>query len=128
MTTPSTIRVVIPLKVKRRNGRPRIVLPSDNDAVDPPTQAAHVLRAIARAWSWRRMLERGQVSTVQDIASMEKVSDRYVSRMMRLAYLSPDVLEELIISRALPAVSLNALVTVAQRPWPEQREAAFEHS
>ncbi len=29
---PSTIRVVIPLKVKRRNGRPRIVPPDNGEA------------------------------------------------------------------------------------------------
>ena len=61
MTTPSTIRVVIPLKVKRRNGRPRIVPPDEGAAGEPNAQQPHVLRAIARAWAWRRMLERGEV-------------------------------------------------------------------
>jgi len=125
MTTPSTIRVIIPLKVKRRNGRPRIVPPSDIDAVDPPAQAAHLLRAVARAWSWRRMLERGEASTIQDIAAAEKVSDRYVGRMLRLAYLSPSVLEKLVLHRLPAALSSRDLTDVALRPWGEQERATF---
>jgi len=122
----NTIRVVIPLTIRKRNGRPKILPPDEVILRDGRTQDPHVLRAIARAWSWRRQLETGAASTIQDIATAEKVSDRFVSRMMRLAYLSPDVLEELIIRRAPPALSLNELMAVAQRPWTEQREVVFE--
>jgi hypothetical protein len=123
--TTDTIRVVIPLTIRKRNGRPKILPPDDLTIRDGQPQAPHVQRAIARAWSWRRQLETGSASTIQDIAAAEKVSDRFVSRMMRLAYMSPDVLEELIIRRAPPALSLNELVVVAQRPWSEQREVVF---
>ena len=44
------------------------------------------MRAIARAWSWRRKIESGEASTIQDIAAAEKVSDRFVSRMMRMPF------------------------------------------
>ena len=43
---------------------------------------AHILRAIGRAWAWRR-LEKGEVATIQEIATAEKVSDRFVSRIIR---------------------------------------------
>ena len=120
-----TIRVVIPLTIRKRNGRPKIRPPGDIDQRNGRTQDPHVLRAIARAWAWRRQLEAGAASTIQDIAATEKVSDRFVSRMMRLAYLSPDVLEHLVIRRVPPALSLNDLVTVADRPWAEQMEAVL---
>lgn len=125
MTTPSSIRVVIPLQVKRRNGRPRIVPPDEGATGGSNDQQPHVLRAIARAWAWRRMLERGEVSTIQDIAAAEKVTGPFVSRMLRLAYLSPAVLHQLLISRVPPAVSLNELAAAAERPWAEQMEAVF---
>ena len=89
-------------------------------------QDTHVLRAIARAWNWRRRLERGEASTIADIAIAEKVTDRFVSRMMRLAYLAPDVLEKLLIHRIPPALSLNDLVAVAEMPWAEQMGAVFD--
>jgi hypothetical protein len=123
--TTGTIRVVIPLTIRKRNGRPRILPPADHAAVEDRTQDAHVLRAIARAWSWRRRIERGEASTLADIAAAENVTDRFVSRMMRLAYLAPDVLEKLLIHRIQPALSLNDLIAVAERPWAEQMEAVF---
>lgn len=121
-----TIRVVIPLTIRKRNGRPKILPPDDVDARNGRTQAPHVLRAIARAWSWRRQLETGAASTIQDIANAEKVTDRFVSRMMRLAYLSPGVLETLVITRKLPAISINDLMAVAELPWFEQANRVFE--
>jgi hypothetical protein len=121
----NTIRVVIPLTVRRKNGRPKILPPADLEPAHSRAQDAHVLRAIARAWNWRRKLERGEASTLQDIAAVEKVTDRFVSRMMRLAYLAPDVLEKLLVHRIPPAQSLNDLIAVAGRPWAEQMEAVF---
>lgn len=123
--TPDTIRVVIPLTIRKRNGRPKILPPDNVDQRDGRTQDPHVLRAVARAWNWRRQIETGAASTIQDIAATEKVSDRFVGRMIRLAYLSPEVLDHLVIRRVLPALSLNDLVAVADRPWAEQMDAVF---
>src|SRR5690606_42048273 len=83
--TDNTIRVVIPLAVRRKNGRPKILPPADHGHIEARMQDAHVLRAIARAWNWRRRLERGEASTITDTASAERVTDRFVSRMIRLA-------------------------------------------
>lgn len=121
---PSTIRVVIPLNVKHRNGRPRIVPPDDLEA-EPPAQEPHLLRAVARAWRWRRQLENGDMGTIQDIADAEKVSDRFVGRMMRLAYLSPLVLEKLLLYRKPCAVSIKDLAAAAELPWHDQVSKVF---
>jgi hypothetical protein len=127
MTASSEIiRVVIPLTIRKRNGRPKILPPDDMDQRDGRAQDPHVLRAIARAWSWRRQLETGAASTIQDIAAAENVSARFVSRMMRLAYLSPQVLEHLVIRRVPPALSLIDLIALADRPWAEQMDIVFE--
>ena len=120
-----TIRVVIPLTIRKRNGRPKILPPDDVIAREGRNQDPHVLRAIARAWSWRRQLETGAASTILDIAAAEKVSDRFVGRMIRLAYLSPSVLETLVITRKPPAISINDLMAVAELPWAEQMEVVF---
>ncbi len=120
-----TIRIVIPLAIRKRNGRPKILPPADMETTEPTNQGPHVLRAVARAWGWRRKLETGAMATLQDIAAAEKISDRFVGRMMRLAYLSPDVLERLVTQREPAALSLNDLVTVADLPWPEQAEVVF---
>lgn len=126
MTAPSTIRVVIPLQVKRRNGRPRIVPPADLDAVEESKPDPRTLRAIARAWDWRRRLERGEAATLSDIAQAEQVTLPFVSRYIRLAYLSPMVLERLLIHRRPSALPLDKLAAAALAPWAEQPEMVFD--
>jgi hypothetical protein len=102
-------------------------LPPENiDAVEPDAQEPHLLRAIARAWAWRRQLERGEVTTIHDIAAAEKVSDRFIGRMLRLAYLSPTVLEQLLIHRRPCALSISDLAAAAELPWGEQPMIVFE--
>lgn len=124
MSAPSTMRVFIPLTVRKRNGRPKIVPPADmvpdTRGVDP-----HVLKAIAKAWSWRRKLESGDAATIQDIAQVEGISDRYVGRMLRLAYLAPAALDKLLIGRVPPAVSIKDLAAAAELPWADQEAAVF---
>ena len=124
MSAPTTMRVFIPLTIRKRNGRPKIVPPADiapdTGGVDP-----HVLRAIAKAWSWRRKLESGDAATIQDIAEAAGISDRYVGRMLRLAYLAPALLDRLLIRRVPPAMSIKDLAMAAELPWAEQDAAVF---
>jgi len=126
MSAPTTMRVFIPLSIRKRNGRPRILPPTDmmpaNDGVVDP----HVLKAIAKAWSWRRKLDSGQVATIQDIATAEDVTAVYVGRVLKLAYLAPAVLQKLLIARVLPALSIKDLAMTAEQPWSEQNSAAFD--
>ncbi|MCA3559889.1 MAG: hypothetical protein IOC82_02530 [Aestuariivirga sp.] len=63
---------------------------------------------------------------IHDIAEAEKVTDRFVSRMLRLAYLSPVVLERLVISRDPPSVSANELIEATYLPWVEQMGQVFD--
>lgn len=122
---PTTIRVIIPLAIRKRNGRPKIMPPSDPVEANAVALEAHVLRAVAKAWSWRRMLEAGKASTNLDLARAEDVSDRYIGRMIKLAYLAPAVLEKLLLQRCPLAVSIKDLTAVADLPWAEQVAAAF---
>src|SRR3954469_6209573 len=97
------------------------------EATEPRTQDPHVLRAIASAWGWRRKIETGEVATLRDIAGAEKVSERFVSRTMRLAYLSPIVLERLVAPRRPCSLSIKDLIAAAERPWCEQEALVFEN-
>ncbi len=121
-----TIRVFIPLTQRRRNGRPRIVPPEPAAHIQSRRQDPHILRALGRAWSWRRRLESGQAMTIKDIAKAEGVSDRFIGRMVRLAYLSPEVLERFLVHRQPPSVSINELVAATYLPWAEQAERVFD--
>jgi hypothetical protein len=121
-----TIRVVIPLAIRRRNGRPKVLPPENVAARQARAQHPHILKALGRAWAWRRKLESGEATTVHDIAKAEKVTDRFVSRTMRLAYLSPEVLERLLVRRQPPAISWNDLVRTSYFPWAGQTERVLD--
>ncbi len=124
--TNDTTRVFIPLTQRRRNGRPRILPPEPDAHFQSRSQDAHILKALGRAWAWRRRLETGEAATIQEIAKAEGFTDRFVSRMVRLAYLSPDVLERLVISRDPPSVSVTQLIDTTYMPWAEQMGRVFE--
>jgi len=119
------LRVVIPLTLRRKNGRPKILPPADCQPVEARSQDRHILRVIGRAWAWRRRMEAGEFTTIQDLADHVDLSDRHVSKTLRLAYLAPGVLEMLLIKRTPPAVSLVRLVEIVSLPWAEQAAEAF---
>lgn len=126
MAEPETLRVHIPLTLRNRGGRPRILPPKEIEVAMDRGQDARLLRAIGRAWDWRRRLERGDVNTIADIAREEGISDRYVSRVIRLAWLSPTVLERLVLRREPTVLSIFDLCGVAEQPWIEQPERVFD--
>ncbi|HCQ65580.1 MAG TPA: hypothetical protein DIU07_10675 [Rhodobacteraceae bacterium] len=126
MAEPETLRVHIPLTLRNRGGRPRILPPKEIEVAMDRGQDARLLRAIGRAWDWRRRLERGDVTTIADLAREEGISDRYVSRVIRLAWLSPSVLERLVLRRQPTVLSIFDLCGVAELPWAEQPEKVFD--
>lgn len=124
MTAPTTMRVFIPLTIRKRNGRPKIVPPADL-VPDPSGVDPHVLKAIAKAWSWRRKLESGAAGTLADMPMAEDMTPAYAGRMLKLAYLAPAVLETLLIARVPPAVSVKELAAAAELPWAVQTVVVF---
>lgn len=122
---PASMTVFIPLTIRRRNGRPKIVPPTDFEPANDSGVDPHILKAIAKAWSWRRRLESGQSATIEDIAQAEDVSPSFVRRTLKLAYLSPAVLEQILIARTSPAVSLKDMSVIADMPWGAQWDAVF---
>jgi len=77
-----TLTVVIPLNVKPRGGRKAMVTPGVLEL--ERRQDITLIKAVARAFRWRRLLEGGQFATVQQLAAAEKINASYVSRVLRL--------------------------------------------
>ena len=127
MTNPDdTIRVLIPLKVRKKNGRPKILPPADYSPSADRTQDPHILRAIGRAWSWRRRMEAGEFATIQELAVAVGLAKRHVSRQLRLAYLAPEVLKRLTCAREPSAVNLYDLCFLTGQAWGEQVQRVFD--
>lgn len=125
MGAPDTIQVFVPLKLRKKNGRPRILPPSDYLPSEDQTQDPHILRAIGRAWGWRRRMEAGEFSTVRDLAIAVNLAERHVGRQLRLAYLAPEVLKRLVYKREVTAVTLKQITECATLAWAEQAGVVF---
>ena len=125
MGAPETIQVFVPLKLRKKNGRPRIPPPADYLPSEDQMQDPHILRAIGRAWGWRRRMEAGEFGTVRDLAIAVGLAERHVSRQLRLAYLAPEVLKRLVCKREVTAVTLKQITECATLPWGEQAGVVF---
>ena len=84
-----------------------------------------VQRAIGRAWGWRRRMEAGEFGTVRDLAIALNLAERHVSRQLRLAYLAPEVLKQLVFDREITAVTIMQLTESAALPWLDQAGVVF---
>ena len=123
MATPLMLTVHIPLTVRRRGGRKVVIAPDGTEA--PVMTAARIdstlVKALARAFRWRRMLESGVVSTVDEIAVREKINKSYVSRVLRLTLLAPQIVEAILDGRQAEGMTLPGLLKGVAVEWGEQR-------
>ena len=123
--TPPMLTVHIPLSVRRRGGRKVVIAPDGTEA--PVIAAARIdstlVKALARAFRWRRMLESGVVSTVGEIAMREKINKSYVSRVLRLTLLAPQIVEAILDGRQAAEMTLPRLMKAFPVGWGEQRTA-----
>jgi hypothetical protein len=117
----STITVFLPMAWRRRGGRKVIVAPPGCDDWAPPPKIDDALvKALARAHRWRRLLESGEYVTLAELADGEKISRSYVSRILRLTLLAPDLVERILDGR--PAPQLSQLMQAFPVEWERQRE------
>ena len=116
----STITVFVPIAWHRRRGRKVIVAPPGSDGWAPPPKIDGALvKALARAHRWRRLLEEGQVGTLADLADAERISRSYVCRVLRLTLLAPDIVERILDGRA--TAGLAELLKPFPVEWETQR-------
>ena len=120
----TTLIVRIPMRFQRRGGRKRIVAPDGSAIVlsSKPQPDGTLVKALARAWRWQGLLEQGVYTSVSDIGDAEKISKSYVSRILRLALLAPDIVEAILDGQADQALMLETLERPLPAGWEKQRE------
>jgi hypothetical protein len=119
-----TVTVRIPLVFRKHGGR-KIVISPDGSAWEPPAPLVDraLVRALARAFRWRRLLEEGVYGTFAELAKAEGVSQSYVSRVLRLTLLAPDVVEAILDGRQSGRLQLDYLLEPFPVEWERQCEA-----
>lgn len=124
-----TLTVVIPLRVKPRGGRKAMVTPGV--LALERRQDVTLIKAVARAFRWRRMLESGQFGTINELAAAEKINSSYVSRVLRLTLLAPDIVVAILDGRQPDGMTLPRLMQPFSVEWAGQLErrvrAASDH-
>jgi hypothetical protein len=119
----STLVVRIPMRFQRRGGRKRIVAP-DGSELAPATKPqpdGTLVKALARAWRWQRQLDEGLYTSVTEISEAEDIGKSYVSRILRLALLAPDIVEAILAGRTDQGVMLEQLEQPLPASWEVQR-------
>lgn len=100
----------MPIAIRRRGGR-KLVLAPDGAEVTAVPMTRHVdnaiVKAIARAFRWRDMLESGEYVAVREIANAEKINESYVGRVLRLTLLAPDIIEAILGGRQPAGLQLD---------------------
>jgi hypothetical protein len=118
-----SLTVTAPIRIKRRGLRKVVTLP-DGDSLQPrpwDTTPTPLQLALARGHRWLAMLESGEAKSLKDIALREGIDDSYVSRMVNLTTLAPDIVAA-ILDETLPAeVTLFDLAAGTPVLWEEQR-------
>ena len=119
-----TLTVRVPLSIRRRGGR-KLVFGPDGSAAPPTSTRRHIdstmVKAIARAFRWREMLETGAPATITEIADRESINQSYVARVLRLTLLAPDIVEGILEGRQSAALQLNHLLRQFPIGWEAQR-------
>jgi hypothetical protein len=118
----STLVVRIPMRFQRRGGRKRIVAPDGSQIVptSKPQPDGTLVKALARAWRWQGMLEECRFASVRELAEAERVSLSYISRILRLTLLAPDMVERILDGG--PTAGLARLLQPFPVEWDKQRE------
>ena len=119
--------VRVPMTFRKAGGRNRVIAPDGYPSWPPPRARIDNARvkALARAFRWRRMLETGAVMTIGEIAAKEKINASYVSRALRLTLLAPEIVEAILDGRQEPEITLPVLMGPFPVEWGEQRVAVL---
>jgi hypothetical protein len=93
-----TVTVRVPLGFRKRGGRKRVIAPNGTEACTPRprAQASPLVKALARAHRWQRMLESGDYGSIAELAAAERINASYLARVLRLTLLSPNVVEAIL--------------------------------
>jgi hypothetical protein len=119
---PETITLHVPFRVVKRGGRKEMVLPPGAS-----TQRARVdntlVKALARAFRWKRMLESGDYTTIAELARREGIAVSYMTRILGLTLLAPDIVEATLGGRQGAEMVLKELMQSLPVEWEKQQLA-----
>lgn len=114
---PDTVTIHVPFRLVKRGGRKEMQLPAG--AQQRRKNDNTLVKALARAFRWKRMLESGEAATLAELADRDGIAVSYVTRLLRLTLLAPAIVEAILDGRQGSDVTLARLM----EPFPLEWEA-----
>ena len=126
MSAATSITVRVPLKIRRQPGRKTVVMPVPNAGADADTTIATradpaLVKALARAFRYQRLLDEGRYASITEMAAGEKIERGYLGCLMRLTLLAPPVVEAILNGRQPDRTTLPRLMEGVPAAWDAQR-------
>lgn len=118
---PDTVTIHVPFRIVKRGGRKEMQLPEG--AAQRRKTDNTLVKALARAFRWKRMLESGEFATVAELVTRENIAPSYMTRVLRLTLLAPDIVETILDGKQGPEVTLARLMDAFPAQWSDQRSA-----
>jgi hypothetical protein len=121
----ATLTVAVPLTIRKRGGRKLVLSPAGEVVTAParPRIDNTLVKALARAFRWRKLLETGVYATVAEMADAEGINRSYVSRVLRLTLLAPELVEGILEGRVGTELVMPDLLEPRSELWMEQQLA-----
>ena len=119
----------IPMSFRIRGGKTVMVLPDGSRAVARREAIVDntMVKVLARGFRWQRLLYDGTYATIEDMAAAEKINPSYISRLMRLAYLSPTIVESILDGRHPAHLTMKDLMEPFPLDWAAQERHFRTH-
>ena len=122
-----TAVVSISVSFLQRGGRKQILSPPGTAPWSPaPRVDGALVKAVVRAHRWRHMLENGEYTSSAELAKAEKVNDSYLSRILRLTLIAPDIIEAILAGRQASTLQLDDLLKPLPAAWERQRSELLQ--
>ena len=120
---PDTVTLHVPFRIEKRGGRKEMQMPEG--AAQLRRTDNTLVKALARAFRWKRMLESGEFATIAELAEREGIATSYMTRILRLTQLEPGIIEAVLDGRQNDAVTLARLMDPFPISWIEQKNIFF---
>jgi hypothetical protein len=122
--TEQTITVTVPFAIRKRGGRKLVITPDGTTTAPVPRARVDsaMLKALARGFRWRRLLETGDFSTIEEIAEAENINPSYVSRVLRMTLLTPEIVQAILAGRQPEGLTMARAMKPFAIEWKSQKE------
>jgi site-specific DNA recombinase len=120
-----TLSLSQPIHLRRAGKEVRMAIDHGDPFAPLPKPDTSLIKAVVRAHRYHALLIKHGSGKFADLAKREKLHRSYFSRLLRLAYLAPDITSAILDGRQPPSLTATTLIEHPHLPlsWAEQRSA-----